>query len=256
MVDEAYVEFSGAASLSRAWIGTPIWSCCARSPRPMHWPARAAARCSGDPDLVDLLRRMIAPYALPAPTIEAALQRSTRRSVPTRSSAASSRRERARVAMAGAAAGDPQGLAKRGKLSACRVPRCRARLSSRAGGAAPDSRSPLTAGLGSSLRITIGTPEQNDRLIRGAGGRMSAAAACCSSIATARWSRNRPINRWTDRQDSSACRASSPRCSDPARRRFQVRHGHQPGRSRHRGFPRATSAARRSFCCNCSPRRV
>ena len=73
VVDEAYAEFSGAASL------------CARLDRHSNLVvlrtlskayALAGARCGtllGDPALVDLLKRMIAPYALTAPTIEAAL---------------------------------------------------------------------------------------------------------------------------------------------------------------------------------------
>ena len=47
---------------------------CARSRRRMRSRARASARCSRDPELIELARRIIPPYSLAQPTIEAALR--------------------------------------------------------------------------------------------------------------------------------------------------------------------------------------
>ena len=45
VVDEAYIEFSGDASLDeRIWRGIRTSSCCAPCPRHSVWPARASAR--------------------------------------------------------------------------------------------------------------------------------------------------------------------------------------------------------------------
>ena len=46
---------------------------CARSRRPTRWRARASARCSAHAEMIQLARRVIPPYSLAQPTIEAAL---------------------------------------------------------------------------------------------------------------------------------------------------------------------------------------
>ena len=47
VVDEAYIECRRAPEPGAAGSGVPRrWWCCARSPRPTAWPARAAVRCS------------------------------------------------------------------------------------------------------------------------------------------------------------------------------------------------------------------
>ena len=74
VIDEAYIEWSGRASLA-AWLerfSTPRGA--AHLPRRTRWPARASARCSRTPELIELARRVIPPYSLAQPTIEAALR--------------------------------------------------------------------------------------------------------------------------------------------------------------------------------------
>ncbi len=73
VVDEAYNEFARAPSVID-WLGRFPHLVVLRTLSKAF--GLAGARCGtlvGDPALVDLLRRMIPPYALSAPTIEAAL---------------------------------------------------------------------------------------------------------------------------------------------------------------------------------------
>jgi histidinol-phosphate aminotransferase len=168
VVDEAYTEFSGAVSFSESldrYSNLVVLRTLSKA------YALAGARCGtllGDPALVDLLRRMIAPYALPAPTIEAALQALEPAQQPT----SQARRElviaeRARVA----AALSELPLVSRVFPSAanfllieCRDPERLYRAALAARLILRDVRS--HPGLDRHLRITIGTPEQNSRLLR------------------------------------------------------------------------------------------
>ena len=75
VIDEAYIEWSRPTEpqrLARALSD-------ARDPAnplqgAMRWPARASARCSPDPNMIQLAKRVIPPYSLAQPTIEAALR--------------------------------------------------------------------------------------------------------------------------------------------------------------------------------------
>jgi histidinol-phosphate aminotransferase len=168
VVDEAYAEFSGTASLC-ALLDRHANLVVLRTLSKAY--ALAGARCGtllGDPALVDLLKRMIAPYALTAPTIEAALHALE----PPQQVIAQERRERV--------------IAERGRLAAAlaQLPGVRTVWPSAANFLLVEWRDPdgafqaaLGAGLlirdvrshpalGQHLRITIGTPEQNDRLVR------------------------------------------------------------------------------------------
>lgn len=167
-VDEAYIEFSGARSfvtqlprfrnlvvlrtLSKAF-------------------ALAGARCGaliGNPAVVEFLGRLIPPYALPSPSIEAALEAlepSQRVAVNARVQAIQNERTRVAAAMT-------------------RLPSIRTVWPSAANFLLVDCidagrclRAAVAAGLlvrdvrgepdlSDSLRITIGTPDQNERLLR------------------------------------------------------------------------------------------
>ncbi len=166
VVDEAYTEFSGAASFSAA-LDRHSNLVVLRTLSKAY--ALAGARCGtllGDPALVDLLRRMIAPYALPAPTIEAALQALE----PAQQVISHARRELViaeRARLATTLASLP--LIRRVWPSAANflliecVDTVRAyRAALAAGLLIRDVRD--YRGLEQHLRITIGTPEQNDRL--------------------------------------------------------------------------------------------
>lgn len=168
VVDEAYTEFSGAPSFSSA-LERHSNLVVLRTLSKAY--ALAGARCGtllGDPALVDLLRRMIAPYALPAPTIEAALQALE----PAQQVIAQARRElviaeRGRLALALARAPLVRKVwpsAANFLLIECVDAERAFRAALAAGLLIRDLRG--YSGLGQHLRITIGTPEQNDRLVR------------------------------------------------------------------------------------------
>ena len=171
VVDEAYAEFSELPSLIGAARRTArTSSCCARSRRPTRWPARAAARVIAAPTIIELLRRVIPPYAMPTPTSEAVLARARAAAAGSGARArCAPQAERARLALALAgAAGDRPGPSERRQLPAGRVPRRRPASWRRAA-----RRAPAAGLLGFAhshrgcVRITIGTPDQNDRLLKG-----------------------------------------------------------------------------------------
>ncbi len=168
VVDEAYTEFSGAPSLTST-LDRHVNLVVLRTLSKAY--ALAGARCGtllGDPALVDLLRRMIAPYALPAPTIEAALQALE----PAQLVISQARRElivaeRARLSAALAQLPIVSKVwpsAANFVLVECRSVQRAFQAALAAGLLIRDVRT--YPGLTQHLRITIGTPEQNDRLVR------------------------------------------------------------------------------------------
>jgi histidinol-phosphate aminotransferase len=168
VVDEAYTEFSSATSLSTA-LDRHSNLVVLRTLSKAH--ALAGARCGtllGDPALVDLLRRMIAPYAIPALTIEAALHAlETPQQVISHARRELIIAERARLAAALvqlAAVAKVWPSAANFLLIECRDPELSFRAALAAGLLVRDVRSYF--GLARHLRITVGTPEQNDRLLR------------------------------------------------------------------------------------------
>jgi histidinol-phosphate aminotransferase len=167
VVDEAYVEFSGAPSLAPHVASHPHLVVL-RTLSKAH--GLAGARCGAliaAPEVVALLRRIIPPYALTQQTIEGAL-----RALEPQQLAASrerlalvrTERERLRGALQGCA------CVARVYPSAANfvlaefhdAPEALARARS-AGFLVRDVRA--QPALGSHLRITVGTPEQNARLI-------------------------------------------------------------------------------------------
>jgi histidinol-phosphate aminotransferase len=167
VVDEAYTEFSSAESFSKAldrYSNLVVLRTLSKA------YALAGARCGtllGDPALVDLLRRMIAPYALAAPTIEAALHALE----PEQQATSRARRElvvaeRERVAAALARLPLVSTVfpsAANFLLIECREPERLYRAALAARLIIRDVRG--YPGLDRHLRITIGTPEQNSRLL-------------------------------------------------------------------------------------------
>lgn len=167
VIDEAYIEFSGAPSCLD-WLNRFPHVVVLRTLSKAF--ALAGARCGaliGDAALVGFLRRLIPPYAMPAPTVDAAL-----RALETPSRAIAHGRidliltERARLA--GRLAELPivtrvWPSAANFVLASFADAEAVLRAGIAAGLLVRDVR--RQPGLGACLRVTIGTPEQNDRLI-------------------------------------------------------------------------------------------
>jgi histidinol-phosphate aminotransferase len=167
VVDEAYVEFSGAPSLS-AELGAHPGLVVLRTLSKAY--ALAGARCGvllAHPDIIALLRRVIPPYAITQLTIEAVLRTLEADSLPLA-------RERMRVLvaererLASALAGSP-GVRRVWPSAAnfllaefADAGSALARAHA-AGLLVRDLR--RAPGLGEALRISVGTPEENDRLL-------------------------------------------------------------------------------------------
>jgi histidinol-phosphate aminotransferase len=171
VVDEAYIEFAGRPSLARCVAELPNLAIL-RTLSKAH--GLAGARCGAliaDPEIIGLLRKIIPPYAIPQLTLEAVLDRLT-------SEARAQSQARLEVL-----------LAERARLLLA-LPRLK-RISrvwpsdanfvlaefDDAGAALEQARAARLLvrdarrypGLARALRITIGTPEQNGRLLEAWG---------------------------------------------------------------------------------------
>jgi histidinol-phosphate aminotransferase len=168
VVDEAYAEFSPAASLI-ARIDDHPNVVVLRTLSKAY--ALAGARCGAviaEPSIVELLRRMIPPYALPQPTIEAVLAALEEpRLMQARARIRTLVEERDRLAAALAHAPLVRRvwpseanfvLAEATDAAALMAAGRRAGLLLR-----DFSSNPYTPG---GVRISVGTPDQNDRLLR------------------------------------------------------------------------------------------
>lgn len=167
VVDEAYVEFAAAPSLVASAIERP-GLVLLRTLSKAH--GLAGARCGamiGHADVVALLRKVIQPYAITQLTIEAVLRSLEPAAVEqARSHLVALKAERTRVAaILGASSGvlkvwpsEANFLLVEFKDAAAAWQRAHA-----AGLLVRDLRS--TPGLARALRISIGSPEQNDRLL-------------------------------------------------------------------------------------------
>jgi imidazoleglycerol-phosphate dehydratase/histidinol-phosphatase len=167
VVDEAYVEFSGRRRWRREVAAMP-GLVVLRTLSKAH--GLAGARCGavlGHPEVIALLRRVIQPYAVSQLTIEAVFRAlepaaldEARERVQRVIGRTHAPRRRARRAQHGAA-----GLAQRGEFPA-------GRFRGRGRGAAARHAAGLLVrdlrhlpSLPQALRLSIGTPEQNDRLL-------------------------------------------------------------------------------------------
>jgi histidinol-phosphate aminotransferase len=169
VVDEAYIEFAGNESLTTALDRYPNLVVLRTLSKAY---ALAGTRCGAllaHPDIVALLARVITPYALPTQTIEAVLTFTNERH---RAESALRigviRAERARLseqlarlpAIRRVWPSDSNFL-----LVDCADPDLVLRAATSVGLIIRDPRS--QPGLGASLRISVGSPDQNDRLLRG-----------------------------------------------------------------------------------------
>ena len=167
VVDEAYVEFASQSSLV-GWLARFDNLVILRTLSKAH--GLAGARCGAvlaAPEVIALLRRLIAPYAISIQTVEAVLDATEpARLEAMKQQAEALRNERERVARALAAAPrvsrvwpseanflmvsspDPGRLLEAGIAAGLLVRDVRG-----------------YPGLAQCLRITVGTPEQNDRLL-------------------------------------------------------------------------------------------
>jgi histidinol-phosphate aminotransferase len=167
VVDEAYVEFSGAPSLSTELAAQP-GLVLLRTLSKAH--GLAGARCGAvlaHPEIIGLLRRVIQPYAVTQLTIEAVFRALDPEPLAaTRTQVAEVIAERQRLAMALAArAGVLRVWPSAANFLLVEfsdpgdaLERCHA-----AGLLVRDLRRAPT--LGQALRISVGTPAQNDRLL-------------------------------------------------------------------------------------------
>jgi histidinol-phosphate aminotransferase len=167
VVDEAYLEFAGAASLARH-LGRLPHLAILRTLSKAH--AVAGARCGAliaDPEVVALLRKIIPPYAITQMTLETVLPLLS----PAALAATAERiaricRERERMTAALAELPRVQRVwpsAANFLLVALADPQDGYSRARQAGLLVRDAR--RYPGLSSCLRVTIGTPEQNGRLL-------------------------------------------------------------------------------------------
>lgn len=171
VIDEAYVEFAGRPSLARLVTELPNLAILRTLSKAY---GLAGARCGtlvADPEVIALLRKIIAPYAIPQLTVEAVLACLTPEArARSRASLAAllAERERlllalprlARVTRVWPSAANYV-LAEFEDAGAALALAREARLLVR------DVRGYL--GLGRALRITVGTPQQNGRLLEAWG---------------------------------------------------------------------------------------
>ena len=167
VVDEAYLEFSGAASLARH-IGKLPHLAILRTLSKAH--GLAGARCGtliADPDVIRLLRKVIPPYAIPQVTVEVVLRLlGPAQLAVCESRVQAIRGERERLA---AHLSRSSGVVKVWPSAANFLlvefhdPDAALERARSAGLLIRDVRS--QPGLGRALRITIGSSEQNDRLL-------------------------------------------------------------------------------------------
>lgn len=167
VVDEAYVEFATRTSLSRHLSEHP--NLVVLRTLSKAW-ALAGARCGSllaGADIVDLLRRIIPPYAITAATVDEVLELTELRQravVESRTGIIRRERERVRTGLTAS-----PGVVRVHESDAnfllvrCRDPQQVMRAAAETGLLLRNfSRAP---GLEGCVRITIGTPEQNDRLL-------------------------------------------------------------------------------------------
>lgn len=168
VVDEAYIEFAGRASLARRlaqWPNLAVLRTLSKA------YGLAGARCGAllaAPEVIALLRKIIPPYAIARPTLIAALRRLTPAALAAgQAQLAVLLQERSRLQHALAAL---PGITRVWPSDANFLlvefadPQRALDRSTAAGLLVRDARG--YPGLGSALRISVGTPEQNSRLLQ------------------------------------------------------------------------------------------
>ena len=170
VVDEAYIEFAGGESLAQeAARGANL--AVLRTLSKAHALAGARVGCViADRELIAFLRKLMAPYPLPTPSVDAALAALSKASLQrTRENVARIVAERARVAAA-----LPGALPSSANFVCAPVSDSRAvyeRLLARGIVVRDVGRYPGLAGF---LRFSIGTESENDALLDALGARIAA----------------------------------------------------------------------------------
>jgi len=169
VVDEAYAEFGARPSLAARIADLPNLVVLRTLSKAYALAGARVGAALAEPGIIELLRRVIPPYSMPTPTSEAVLAALA----PAPLARARARIERLKAERARlAAALAPLPLVRRVWPSAANLllvewhdaPLALARARA-AGFLLRDfSRGPLTP---AALRITVGAPEQNDRLLEG-----------------------------------------------------------------------------------------
>jgi histidinol-phosphate aminotransferase len=168
VVDEAYAEFGGHPGYARRLADFPHLVVLRTLSKAQGLAGARVGSLIASPAIVALLRKIIPPYAMAQPTVEAALKalQAPAQAV-ARERIVATVAERARLAAALA----PLPAVRRVWPSAANFllvefvdAGAALRAIMDAGLIVRDFRG--AAGLGEALRLTIGTPEQNDRLIR------------------------------------------------------------------------------------------
>jgi histidinol-phosphate aminotransferase len=167
VVDEAYIEFAGVASAARQLPAHP-WLVVLRTLSKAH--GLAGARCGvvlAHADIIALLRRIVEPYNLSQLSVEAVLRALEPAAIAiTRDRVALIQRERALLAAAlsgSAAVSRVWPSAANFLLVEFADPQLAFEQARAAGLLVRDVR--RQPGLERALRLTVGTPEQNQRLI-------------------------------------------------------------------------------------------
>jgi histidinol-phosphate aminotransferase len=168
VVDEAYAEFGGHPGYARHLAEFPHLVVLRTLSKAHGLAGARVGSLIAQPAIVALLRKIIPPYAMAQPTVEAALQAlQPPAQAVARERIAATLAERTRLA---AALAPLPGVARVWPSAAnfllveFRDAGAALRAIMDAGLIVRDFRG--AAGLGEALRLTIGTPEQNDRLLR------------------------------------------------------------------------------------------
>ena len=177
VVDEAYIEFSDNASLA-ARAGNPDNLVVLRTLSKAHGLAgvRIGAAIAA-PTVIDLLRRIMAPYPLPEPCIDAALRAlaaDARQRTGERIASIRAERERMRTALA-RCAGVREVLPSEANFLAVRFDDPLRRYAQLAGAGVIVRRLMKYPGLADALRISIGSVDENDAVLRALGVRQEVA---------------------------------------------------------------------------------
>jgi histidinol-phosphate aminotransferase len=167
VVDEAYIEFADAPSLATD-VGVQRNLVVLRTLSKAHALAAARIGCViADTDVIALLQRCQAPYPVPAPCAALALRALQPESLAqTRNHVETIRHERAKLSATLAALPSVQRVyPSQGNflLARCADAEAAFRALLSAGVVVRDQRA--APQLGDALRISIGTPEQNDRVV-------------------------------------------------------------------------------------------
>jgi histidinol-phosphate aminotransferase len=168
VVDEAYIEFARRESLAREIFRRPQLALLRTLSKAHGLAGARLGTLIADPEVITLLRKLVAPYAVPQLILEAVAELLTPQHLKTvsrRIAQLKSERDRMQLALARLPAvtsvfpSEANFLLAQFKDAAAALSYARAaQLLVR------DARN--YAGLQGALRITIGTPHQNDRLLR------------------------------------------------------------------------------------------